>query len=573
MGKYDIGAELTNDCKLTAYDLAIEIVNEFGEYDAKSIEMKLGNSKSGLLYKLKKILNFDAKEMAKNSKEEQFRMYKLLKVLYKFEKYGEQKRIRAYNTETKIKIPIIDILAKPRMSNIDTYLVDSNKFDNAIDQCISIIKKEVDDAEARIDLIDKIDDQWQYIAQKQFDYVTSDMALSDPDSALKELKRINQKLDNIISDIESESKTIAIPTEGVMKTFFNMLLIHKKLCYLTDRISMESFLSPPQRPDDKFIALYKKYESQVIYVDKIPVLAEALKNKDNPEILTDLLNLLSYFEGIPKSDYKHYIYAFEHCETVIHWLMKEKDGIDFSKEVPMSVFVSIIQEIVYVKKNIDDFKVKNDYKGFNASGISLMSVLKKQNDDEVTSVLVDIWNRRVENRFCANYGVIDLINEKNKAEIKALIIRKHIFSHNNLLVVKKESDALLHKVSVAHTNTSVAANIETLFRIKLSYKLETLDVFVEHFEFPDNADNIYDMFRELLYAYGNDIDDKLEEISQSVTHMIFNQELYECNDSYYKEMECKFIINFPNGINQNCALFFYYNSKEKIFSYKKFIIL
>lgn len=188
-------------------------------------------------------------------------------------------------------------------------------------------------------------------------------------------------------------------------------------------------------------------------------------------------------------------------------------------------------------------------------------------------MLVDIWNRRVENRFCANYGVIDLINEKNKAEIKTLIIRKHIFSHNNLLVLKKRNDALLHKVSVAHTNTSVAANIETLFRFKLSYKLRPLDIFIEHFEFPDNADNIYDMFREFLYAYGNDIDAKLDEIVQSVTHIIFNQELYECDDSYIKEKDCKFIINFPNGNNQTCSLFFSFDSEEKVFSYKKFIIL
>lgn len=46
MGKYDIGAKLTNECKLTVYDLASEIVNEFKLPDAKAVEMKLGYSKS-----------------------------------------------------------------------------------------------------------------------------------------------------------------------------------------------------------------------------------------------------------------------------------------------------------------------------------------------------------------------------------------------------------------------------------------------------------------------------------------------------------------------------------------------
>lgn len=116
----------------------------------------------------------------------------------------------------------------------------------------------------------------------------------------------------------------------------------------------------------------------MIYVDKIPILKKSLKAKDNPIIVSDLFNLISYFEGIQDNDYIHYDYAFDHCETVLHWLMKEKNGIDFSKEVPMSVLISIIQEIVYVKKNNDDFKVNNDYKGFNASEISLMSALKNK---------------------------------------------------------------------------------------------------------------------------------------------------------------------------------------------------
>lgn len=253
--------------------------------------------------------------------------------------------------------------------------------------------------------------------------------------------------------------------------------------------------------------------------------------------------------------------------------MKEKDGADFSKEVPMSVFVSVIQEIVYVKKNINDFKVKNDYFGYNPSGISLMSVLKKRNDDEVKSVLVDIWIRRVENRFCANFGAVDLISEKNKAEIKTLVIKKYIFSHIDLNCLKTENDSLLHKVVVAHTNASVAAGREKFFRTALRYELGKYNVFIERFEFPDDSENIYDMFRELLYAYGNGIDDKMVEIAKSVTHIIFNQELYECNGPSLKERECKFIINYPNGIDQDCSLCFYYRSNEKVFSYKQFIIL
>ena len=67
----------------------------------------------------------------------------------------------------------------------------------------------------------------------------------------------------------------------------------------------------------------------------------------------------------------------------------------------------------------------------------------------------------------------------------------------------------------------------------MSYKLGTLDVIVDHFEFPEESDTIYDMFRELLYVYGEDIDDKLEEIAKSVSHIIVNQELCEDDGSSY----------------------------------------
>ena len=83
------------------YDLASEIVDENGLDDTKVVEMQLGYSKSGLLYKLNKILNFDAKEIAKGSTEEHFKTHKLLKVLYKFEKVGKPKKIRAYDNVSK----------------------------------------------------------------------------------------------------------------------------------------------------------------------------------------------------------------------------------------------------------------------------------------------------------------------------------------------------------------------------------------------------------------------------------------------------------------------------------------
>ena len=149
MGKYDIRAKLTSDCKLTVYDLAKEIQNELDLLDAKSIEMQLGNTKSGLLKKLKDILKFDAKNIAKDSKEEQFKMYKLLKILYLIEKHGDFKKIRAYDTTSKVKTPIINILAKPNLLNINTYYSKKTEFGKVFKELSYDIKSTIEDSVER----------------------------------------------------------------------------------------------------------------------------------------------------------------------------------------------------------------------------------------------------------------------------------------------------------------------------------------------------------------------------------------------------------------------------------------
>jgi hypothetical protein len=326
---------------------------------------------------------------------------------------------------------------------------------------------------------------------------------------------------------------------------------------------MKSFLAIPQKPDDKYVSLYRKYESQVIYVDKIQILKKSLKAKEKPAIVTDLFNLLSYFEEIAKSDYKHYNYAFDHCETVLIWLMREKDGVDFSHEVPMSVFISVVQEIVYVKKNINDFKIKIDYYGYKASKVSVLSALKKQEENEVSSVLVEIWIRRNENRFCANFGVGDLIAEKNKAEIKTLIIKKHIFSCIDMNCLESQSASLLRKVAVAHINTSIAASKESYFRTALLYEIGKFEYSVERIEFHDDAENIYNVFRELLYTYGDDIDDELLKLAMHISHTIINVKASE-RDSLDPEkfMYCLSIRDIA-GITQKWNISIYYDTEKR----------
>ena len=194
MGKYDIYAEFPDEECLSLYDLLNELDREYKLYDDLLIyrDKFKNNDGSGIIDRLKSLLDFDIEAMAKEMDNSKFEELKLLKELFIIEKYGKPKKNKRFMSEEGIRIRITNILAKPRMQNVSTYLSATNEYSSVFEELFDDIKCNVDDEEKRIDTIDRIDAQWQYIAQKQFDYVTSDMALSDTDSALKELVRMQQ---------------------------------------------------------------------------------------------------------------------------------------------------------------------------------------------------------------------------------------------------------------------------------------------------------------------------------------------------------------------------------------------
>lgn len=83
-------------------------------------------------------------------------MLKLLKVLFLIEKYGIPKRYAKHRDTKDIRIRIIDILAKPRLSNVNSYLSEASQYGEIIDNLIDDIKSNVDDADMCIDMIERM---------------------------------------------------------------------------------------------------------------------------------------------------------------------------------------------------------------------------------------------------------------------------------------------------------------------------------------------------------------------------------------------------------------------------------
>lgn len=563
MGIFDIDAHLIDESELTLNNLSKEIYDEsYIPFSCDEIMFKLKNRQgSGLINKLKKHLDFDIENMAEVSTSERFDALKLLKELFFIEKDGLPKYIKKSNPNANTKVRIINILAKPRLANIKSYYTNGSQSGEVFEQLFFNIKSNVPDADERIRIIEDIDSYWQYLAARQFNYVFSNIALADMESSLKELQRINRVLENVVNKLDIDERNHQMSSEGVMKTFFNILLTHQKLCYETDRIKAAEYVDIDMHPNAEYTELFRRNEFETLKTPEVSIFKNYVDRKNRPEEIKNVFNLISYCEEIPPEDYRHYKYAFDHVQTVLNMISKEK-GKDFSEEVYVALFVSVIQEIVCVKKNKEQLKPRNDFYGYNPDVKSLMTALINQ-EDEVDSILVHIWIRRVETRFSINYGAHDLIAEKNKAELLTFRIKEFLYGYRNLDELKQANAYIAHMIGIAHTNTSDAAEGELLFQIMLVHLLDYHGIAINRFVLPDNPQNIYDMFRELLAAYDHDTNNSIMKLATEVADAI--EKNHACETITHT-----FIMYYGNGSCRECYLSFKYDKVEKMFFYEKF---
>lgn len=91
----------------------------------------------------------------------------------------------------------------------------------------------------------------------------------------------------------------------------------------------------------------------------------------------------------------------------------------------------------------------------------------KKNKDDVDYILVYIWIRRVKTRFSINYGVHDLIIEKNKAELLMFKIKEILYGYNNLNDLEQANAYVSHIIDITHNNHYIAAYKEITFKTYL----------------------------------------------------------------------------------------------------------
>lgn len=563
MRKFDIDSKYSDNC-ISWHSLYMELASEFEEshpgevIDEDTIRDKFRNSDgSGLVNKLKSVLNFDICGIAGDDRSERFDMFRILKLLFYIEKSGDPKKKAVSNN---YRVQITDVLAKPRLSNIPNEYTSYSVYGKCFGQLYSDVKKMVSDAEEREQRLGKINACWEYITEKIFDYVVDDNALTHPQEALRELERIDHFLDEkILAKFKIHDVIHLSKPEKVLPAFFNLLACHKLLCNEYDRIRISYEICLTPAPDSKYVEIFKKYESCVAKWDILASIRKQLKSKNDDPLAKQILALVSYDKDIQDEDLKHYLYAIDKTKIVASWIEKYK-GVDFSNGILLNMLVVIMQELVDNKKNGN--KISNDYYGYNNKCRSLMTAVK--NPEKADAVILQAWIKKLENRTAVNYGAFDLIRKKREIETKIYEIESIIYSYRNLDDLEFVNSIIYRFVARAIVSRNVAMDRGACFAEKIVCDLNNELKNKINFYMNPNGINVLDMFREFFWDRGEIESSVAEEIAKQIN------EFYGDDCLTQKTMNVPFEMRLGADNCRNFLLIYCVNKRTNMLTYKQF---
>ncbi len=565
MGKFDVDKKYTEGCSVSWHSLYMDLVYEFenshpGKFiDEDTIRDKFTNKDgSGLVDKLKSVLGFDICGIAGTDVAERFDMFKILKLLYYIEKYGDPKS-KAVSDDYRIQIT--DILAKPRLSNISSEYTPHSVYGECFGELYSNIRKMASDAEEREHRLEQINGYWEYITDKVFDYVINDRSLEQPEEALKELERINRFLrEKVLDKLKNHDVIHLSQPEKVMPAFFNLLACHRLLCNEHDRIRINYEICLTPSPDAEYVEHFKKYEKCEAKWEFLSLIGERLQDKNKDPGAELVLYFIAYGKNIDDDDIKHYLYAVDKSKIVASWIEKYK-GADFSKGIPLDMLVIIMQELIDNKKNGD--KISNDYFGYNNKYRSLMTAVK--NPEKADAVVLQAWIKKLENRTAINFGAFDLIQKKREIETTIYGIKSIIYSYRNLDDLEFVNSAICHFAARTIMSRDLAMSIGYRFAEKVVYNLKGKAKRMINFHMWPEGVNVLDMFREFLVDR-RDIEDCIaEEIARQIN------EFYEKDDDVIgRGMRVDFEVYVSEKYCRDFLLIYFVDKSTDTLTYQQF---
>lgn len=528
MGKYNLGMIQDESYKLTIAELCDEIADENKELDANSpdtLRDKFKNyDRSGLVDKLEDVLNFRIEEF-----EDKYAQLKLLKYLYYIEKNGQSKK--RCNDES-FRLKIIDILNKPRLDNIKTSIVSKTEYGVVLSKFKEDISVELveNDRKERNDIISKMNVYWEHILSKTLDYVTAEMPNERREEALIELKRIEKFLKEKVLNKMPDVNTLTITySEGLFQVIYNKLICHELLCMEQDRLNINYQICIEEEPSEEYVAKFLKYENYNISISNIEKFIKIIDD-ENCEEVQFLGSLIFDRTNISNKDKVELKSALKYIKVLLEWIGELK-GFDVSKNVPVPIFISALQEIIFVKKN--KVKFKNDFYGNKYQARSMLAALKKP--DTVEAVVKVAWVKKVENRYICNIGTIENFKIRRNIENTIYQIKSKIFGYQNLSDIKLADDTISHFVARTIISREFAMKIGDDFA-DLVYKQ------CGYRKFINTNNNIFDFYRELSRS-----EEKMKEVAYDMGKAVLEYE--------EEEPEQKYILKCSKGVK------YYFNLK------------
>lgn len=291
--------------------------------------------------------------------------------------------------------------------------------------------------------------KWNYFCLDiSYSCAASDDALNYPHINLLILKSINNFLENHVIPTFNKFNEKNIPyRESVMHTFLNLLLTNYFSCYNQEMEKINN-ITIDEKMNDTYVNYFKKYEFKKIdlqITDKIQDYIKKNKKDDYAEVVYYLIMYTTELDSESKSQL---LYALKKIKNIIPLIEKHR-GVDLSQGIDITLFVSIIQEIMYVRKN--NPQIHKDHLQYTTGAKSLMRYLAEPNKDnqDINSsdgIIELAWINRIQSRLMINFGLYDNAKEARKMENLVFTIREKFFSHKNLIDMMRTSDVLLSTI-------------------------------------------------------------------------------------------------------------------------------
>lgn len=552
MGKYDIGSEKINGWRYTINDLSNELQGELNLAQGQDeIRLKFKNvQKSGLIDKLKDELNFRIEEF-----ENTFQSLQLLKYLYLIEKAGESK-VKA-NGADKSRIRIIDILAKPRLDNIQNLISPKSVYGTLLSKIETDIGRalptiEMEDRKKRIE---SFLGYWNAMLIAAFDYVYTEKALRQPESAKDELVRIERFVNDRILAKLPKIKTLQIPySEQPFQVFYNCIICHRVLCLQIDNVNINYQICIDGEPPKEYIDLFIKHENHTVQKQFLKLLATGQYEIQNLE--AHFKKLVFGKLEITESDFKQFKSASKYVLILLQWL-KEFKKAEYSEGIPLPFYLVAIQEIMFVKRTGEKFK--NDYYGNTYQIKAMFAALK--NPEKADAVIKLAWITKLENRYAINLGSYEQLQIKRRIENSIYQIQTRLFEYQNLTDIELASFSIGHFLARSMVSREVTVQLSNKFS-EIIYRLCGYRSVVVN-------NNVYDFFREMMHSESiSGTDKELKIASEKIASKIIAYENEDSEKSYISKVakfsEYKFESTNYNQHCQYILIFTMYYEKKQI---------